>query len=160
MAEKDFDNRVHVGFLFDSTAREIKKAVNRGLIEEKGCNGVGRNGWLLGYLDRQTDKVFQKDLEAVFHFPKSTLADMLQALEKNGLIAKVPVDGDGRKKQIIVTEKGKENNETVESQIMAVEEYVTKGITQEQLQQVVSILEKMRANAIEYKSYIEDKKEE
>ena len=107
MRKRDFDNRIHLGFVLDCASREIRNAVSRGIIansEGQQCNM--KYGWLLGYLDRQEDPVFQKDLEKTFHFPKSTLADMIQYLDKSGFIAKVPVDGDGRKKQIVVTEAG------------------------------------------------------
>ena len=156
----DFDSRRHLGFMFDCTSREIKKAVNRGVIEIDADNCNVKNGWLLGFLERQTEPVFQKDLEKIFHFPKSTLADMMQSLEKSGFIAKAPVDGDGRKKQIIVTEAGKKFNTLAESQILAVDDYITKDIPPEQIDMVVEVLEKMRKNAMDYKSYVEEKKED
>ena len=157
---EDFDSRRHLGFLFDCTSREIKKAVSRGVIENNADNCNFKNGWLLGFLERQTEPVFQKDLEKLFHFPKSTLADMIQMLEKSGYIAKVPVDGDGRKKQIIVTEEGKQFNNIAESQILAVDEYISRDIPPEHIELLVEVLEKMRKNAEEYKSYVEIKKED
>ena len=157
---EDFDSRRHLGFLFDCTSREIKKAVSRGVIENNADNCNFKNGWLLGFLERQTEPVFQKDLEKLFHFPKSTLADMIQMLEKSGYIAKVPVDGDGRKKQIIVTEEGKQFNNIAESQILAVDEYISRDSPPEHIELLVEVLEKMRKNAEEYKSYVEIKKED
>lgn len=156
----DFDSRRHLGFLFDCTSREIKKAVSRGVVENNADNCNVKNGWLLGFLERQTEPVFQKDLEKMFHFPKSTLADMIQMFEKSGYIAKVPVDGDGRKKQIIVTEEGKQFNSIAESQIMAVDEYISRDIPPEHIELLVEVLEKMRKNAEEYKAYVEIKKED
>jgi len=156
MIKKEFDSMRHLGFLFDSTSREIKKAVGRGVIENnegQQCNM--KLGWLLGYLDRQEQAVFQKDLEKTLHIPKSTLADMIQEFEKSGYIAKVPVDGDGRKKQIVLTEQGKKFTELAEAQIIAVDEYITQGISEEEIESVVSVLDKMRQNAMEYKSYID-----
>ncbi|MDC7279168.1 MULTISPECIES: MarR family winged helix-turn-helix transcriptional regulator [Pseudobutyrivibrio] len=157
---KDFDSRRHFGFLYDCASREIKKAVKRGISENNADNCNVNHGWLVGYLERQTEPVFQKDLEKIFHFPKSTLADMIQSLEKSGYIAKASVDGDGRKKQIIVTEEGKRFNDLIETQILAVDEYITKDITPEQMDIVVEVLEKMRKNAEDYKAYVEIKKED
>ena len=161
MIKKDFDNRIHLGFLLDCASREIRNAVSRGIIansEGQQCNM--KYGWLLGYLERREDPVFQKDLEKTFHFPKSTLADMIQYLDKSGFIAKVPVDGDGRKKQIVVTEAGKNFVSAAESQISAVEDYISKDIPPEQMELVVEVLEKLRSNAANYKSNIELKKED
>ncbi len=160
MIQREFDERVHLGFLFDCVAREIKSAVKRGVNESSEGASNMKHGWMLGYLLRQEGPIFQSDLEKTFHFPKSTLADMIQYFEKQGYIAKVPVDGDGRKKQIVVTEEGKRFNQIAETQIMAVDDYITQGITKEQLDLLVNALETMRKNAADYKSYIELKKED
>ncbi len=160
MKKRDFDDRLHLGFLFDCTAREIKNAVSRGMIETTKGQTTLKYGWLLGFLERQEEAIFQKDLEKHFHFPKSTLADMIQYLEKNGYIAKIPVEGDARKKQIVVTELGREFTELAEDQITAVDDYISNDIPQEQIELLVEILEKLRKNAEDYKSYVELKKED
>ena len=74
---EDFDSRKHLGFLCDCVSREIKKAVGRGVCEINADTCNVKNGWLLGFLVRQTEPVFQKDLEKLFHLPKSTLADIV-----------------------------------------------------------------------------------
>ena len=161
LKKKDFDDKLHLGFLLECASREIRNAVSRGVIatnEGQQCNM--KYGWMLGYLERQEEPVFQKDLEKTFHFPKSTLADMIQYLEKSGFIAKVPVDGDGRKKQIVVTEAGKDFTNLAEAQITAVDEYISQDIPPEQIAMLAEVLEKLRKNAEDYKSYIELKKEE
>ena len=81
-------------------------------------------------------------------------------LEKSGYIAKAPVDGDGRKKQIVVTEEGKKFVNMTESQILAVDDYIVKDISPEEMDKVVEILERLRKNAQEYKSYVEIQKED
>ena len=160
MEAKDFDSKTHIGFLCSCIDREVKHAITRGLKEKDKNINAFRHGWMLGYFVRQTEPIYQKDLEKFFHFPKSTLADIIQSLEKDGFIEKAPVDGDGRKKQIIVTKKGLEYNETTEAQIMEVENYISKGISESEMDLVVDVLDRMRKNAAEYKSYIELKKED
>ena len=160
MNTKEFDSRTHVGFMCGCIEREVKKAINRGLKDADASTSSTKQGWIIGYFVRQTEPIFQKDLEDVFHFPKSTLADIIQTLEKDGLITKVPVDGDGRKKQIVVTEKGLQFNHEIEAQIMEVEDYITKDISDEELDVVIKVLDKMQKNAKDYKSYIKLKKED
>lgn len=160
MNTKEFDSRTHLGFLCDCIGREVKNAIRRGAVEKDSNLCSGKHGWIIGYFVRQTEPIFQKDLEQVFHFPKSTLADIIQLLEKDGLIKKVPVDGDGRKKQIVVTEKGIKFNQETEAQIVEVEDYITKDISDEEIDLVVKVLDKMQKNAREYKSYIKLKKED
>lgn len=160
MSAIDFDRKTHIGFICGSIGREIKDAIHRGACENQMDLCTTKNGWIIGYFVRQQEPIFQKDLEKTFHLPKSTLADMIQTLEKDGLIAKVPVDGDGRKKQIVVTEKGLEFNRRIENQIIEVENYVTKDVSEEEIATVIRVLEKMQKNAREYKSYVELKKED
>ena len=160
MIKKEFDNRVHLGFLFDCSSREIRNAVSRGMIDTSQGQYHMKYGWLLGYLERQEGPVFQKDLEKTFHFPKSTLADMIQYLEKSGYIEKVAVENDARKKQIVVTEAGKSFTALAEAQIMDVDDYITQGIPEEKIELFLEILEKLRKNAEDYKSYVKLQKEE
>ena len=160
MCANEFDKKRHIGFICSSIGRDIKEAIHRGACENQMEYCTTKNGWIIGYFVRQQEPIFQKDLEKTFHLPKSTLADMIQTIEKDGLIEKVPVDGDGRKKQIVVTEKGLEFNRRIENQIIEVEEYVTKDISEEEINMVIRVLEKMQQNAREYKSYVELKKED
>ncbi|SFH93565.1 DNA-binding transcriptional regulator, MarR family [Pseudobutyrivibrio sp. OR37] len=160
MDHKEFDSRTHLGFLCDCLSREVKNAVNRGLSDAKSCSTASKNGWLLAYFVRQTEPIFQKDLEQIFHLPKSTLADIIQIFEKEELIEKVPVDGDGRKKQIVVTDKGRELNLTTEAKIMEVEDFMTDSISEEDIEVVVKVLDKMQQNVRKYKSHIMLKKED
>ena len=99
-------------------------------------------------------------MEKVFHFPKSTLADIIQSLEKDGFIAKAPVDGDGRKKQIVVTEKGAKFTENAEAQILEVEDFITEGINPEEFDITIKVLEQIIENARSYKSHTTIKKED
>ncbi|MBE5918454.1 MAG: hypothetical protein II833_01970 [Pseudobutyrivibrio sp.] len=160
MDHKEFDSRIHLGFLCDCLSREVKNAVNRGLKEDNGESASSKNGWLLGYITRQSEPVFQKDLESIFHLPKSTLADMIQLLEKDNLIKKVPVDGDGRKKQIVVTEKGQQQILRDEAKIMEVEDFMEEGISSEDMDTVVKVLDRLQQNVRKYKSHIVLKKED
>jgi len=160
MNTKDFDSRTHIAFLCGCLDREVRHAINRGVKENENDTISMKQGWLVGYFIRQTEPIFQKDLEKAFHFPKSTLADIIQALERDGLIEKAPVDGDGRKKQIVVTPKGYKFNEVAESKIIEVEDYITKDISDEDIETVIRVLDTMRQNASDYKSYVKIKKED
>ncbi|WP_458457237.1 MarR family winged helix-turn-helix transcriptional regulator [Pseudobutyrivibrio sp.] len=160
MDHKEFDSRTHLGFLCDCLSREVKNAVNRGLKDAKGLSAASKYGWLLAYFVRQTEPIFQRDLEQIFHLPKSTLADIIQIFEKEDLIEKVPVDGDGRKKQIVVTTKGRELNLITEAMIMEVEDFMMEDISEEEKEVVANVLNKMQQNVRKYKSHIMLKKED
>ncbi|MCR4695469.1 MAG: MarR family winged helix-turn-helix transcriptional regulator [Pseudobutyrivibrio sp.] len=154
MSDK-FDNEDlrHIGFWLENISREIKKAIGRGLINTEDCgeSACNKSGWILGFIKRHDGPVYQKDIEAILGMPKSTLADILQSIEKEGYIQKLPVkDGDSRKKEIILTEKGLAYTNAVEEQICAVEKYIIKDISKEDLAVTRRVLEQIKKNASEY----------
>lgn len=64
---------------------------------------------VLGYLYfqlREGKKVFQKELEEEFKIRKSSVTSVIQILEKKGLIRRIGVPGDARKKELVLTEQG------------------------------------------------------
>lgn len=160
METREFDSKTHIGFKCECISREMRNAVFRGVCTDDSDTCSIKHGWLLGYLVRQSEPVFQKDLEKLFHFPKSTLADIIQSLEKDGFIAKAPVDGDGRKKQIVVTDKGLKFNENAEAKILEVEDFITQGINPEEFDITVRVLDQIIENARSYKSQKTLKKED
>ena len=160
MEAREFDSKTHIGFKCECISREMRNAVFRGVCTDDSDSCPIKHGWLLGYLVRQNEPVFQKDLEKLFHFPKSTLADIIQSLEKDGFIAKAPVDGDGRKKQIVVTDKGLKFNENAEAKILEVEDFITQGINPEEFDITVRVLDQIIENARSYKSQKTLKKED
>ena len=160
METREFDSKTHIGFKCECISREMRNAIFRGVCTDDSDTCSIKHGWLLGYLVRQSEPVFQKDMEKIFHFPKSTLADIIQSLEKDGLIAKAPVDGDGRKKQIVVTEKGLKFNESAEEMILEVEDFITNGIDPKEFDITVRVLDQIIENARSYKSHKTIKKED
>ena len=71
---------------------------------------------VLGYLYfqlREGKKVFQKELEEEFKIRKSSVTSVIQILEKKGLIRRIGVPGDARKKELVLTEQGIAVQETV-----------------------------------------------
>lgn len=71
---------------------------------------------MLGYLyiqSREKKKVFQKELEEEFKIRKSSITSVIQILEKKGLICRISVPGDARKKELVLTEQGIAVQETV-----------------------------------------------
>ena len=69
---------------------------------------TGTHGRVLGYLQwREGEDIFQKDIEREFSIRRSTASQMLQLMEKNGLIERIGVANDARLKKICMTEKGK-----------------------------------------------------
>ena len=104
-----------------------------------------KNEWS-GYL---TEDVFQKDIEEEYSIRPSTATELLKQMEKNGLIVREPVSYDNRLKRIVVTEKALQYRQQVVEDLTALEETLTRGISETDLQIFFQVIEKMMDNLAE-----------
>ncbi len=104
-------------------------------------------GILLCYLYEQREKpVYQRDVEAKFRIRRSTATEVLQAMERKGLIYRKAVPEDGRLKQICLTEKAMGMQEHFFSVAQALDMRMTKGISQADLDKFMEVAEQIRYN--------------
>lgn len=118
----------------------------------KECDNLtGTHGFILGYLAEMSDKqdVFQKDVEKRFDIRRSTASEILNLMERNGLIVRVSVDYDARLKKIVLTDKAKDLCERIDEQFAETENMLTKGISEEELGTFFAVIDKMKANISE-----------
>ncbi len=96
------------------------------------------------------DKQTQSELLQVIYKGPSTLSRQLDALEKKQLIIRKPCVEDKRKTRVHLTHKGKE----MEKELMIYGEKLLanlgEGISQEDLDKTINILNRLRDNAIKY----------
>lgn len=151
-----FEAKKHVAFVVDEFSKQTKMAVNRGLVSIGADPVVVQRSWIMGYIYHESKirTVYQKDLEKTFHMPKATLSDMLQVLEKNGLIVRSSVENDARQKTISLTDAGRAFHQKVEEQIDEVEKLTKTGISDEDFEIFCKVLEIMYANVLSFKSDI------
>ena len=106
----------------------------------------GSQGRTLHFLLAQTEDVFQKDIEEEYSIRPSTATQLLQQMEKNGLIMREPAAYDNRLKKIVVTEKALEYREQVVKDLTALEEVLIQDIPEEKLNIFFEVIEKMMEN--------------
>ncbi len=151
-----YEAKKHVAFVVSEFSKQTKMAVNRGLVSIGADPVVVQRSWIMGYIyhESQVRTVCQKDLEKIFHMPKATLSDMLQVLEKNGLIVRASVENDARQKAIILTDEGKAFHQKVEEQIIEVEKVTKNDVSDEDFAVFSRVLETMYTNVTSFKSDI------
>lgn len=101
---------------------------------------------LIGYLycQRQRGKnVFQKELEEEFKIRKSSITSVIQILEKKGVVRRVPVSGDARQKELVLTEEGIILQETVIERLDRLEAIVNDTMTLEERKVWISCIRKI-----------------
>ncbi|MBQ2988517.1 MAG: MarR family transcriptional regulator [Clostridia bacterium] len=108
---------------------------------------TGNNMFIIGYLAKNGEKdIFQKDLEEVFSVRRSTMSAMILRMEKKGFLTRESVCHDARLKKLVLTEKGKQIHEMIESRITETEEKLSAGLSEEEKKMLFLLLEKLRHN--------------
>ena len=103
--------------------------------------------FIIGYLAHHPDQdIFQKDLEDFFSVRRSTMSNIILRMEQKGFLIREPVPHDRRLKKLILTEKGKNIHEEMESIVLQTEEKLTLGFSVEEKETLSRLLEKLRRN--------------
>lgn len=87
--------------------------------------------------------VLQRDLEEAFGIRRSSVTAILQNMEKADLIRRDAVDGDGRKKRIRVTEKGRKLDGELRAYMDGLEAELAGIYTPEETELLSALTEKM-----------------
>jgi DNA-binding MarR family transcriptional regulator len=103
-------------------------------------------GFLFGLIaDRALKGIapLQRDLERDMRLVKSSITNLVQGLERKGLISRMDSATDGRAKELHVTEKGWKVREELGRHVTDWEGALTRSLTDEELAAVVQSLRKM-----------------
>lgn len=87
-----------------------------------------------------------KELEKALHVAQSTTARIVQNMERNGLVDSFGDASDKRVKYIRLTEKGKTLNKVAQQKKDADETAMYSGFSEEEKQQFLSMLERVKNN--------------
>ena len=105
------------------------------------------HAWVIGFVFHSKNPVYQKDIETEFQIKRSTASTLLASMEKNGLITRRSVDHDARLKQVLLTDKARKMHETFLVTAKKVEEKLVRGLSDEELRNFFSTLDKISDNA-------------
>ncbi len=111
--------------------------------------GIGSaQGKVLNYVlvESVHHSVYQKDLEKEFGLRPSTMTEMLNALEKKELVARITDEQDGRYKKIVFTEKALLMKDRIRKEVEGTETLLLQGISVEEQKEFMRIAGKMLQN--------------
>jgi len=100
---------------------------------------------VLKFLQTESVKrdVFQRDIEREFRIRKSSVTSIVQLLEKNGYLTRESVNEDARLKKIVLTDKGREVNDTIGDGLIKRENKFYDVLTEEEIACFFQVIDKM-----------------
>lgn len=101
---------------------------------------------MLGYLyfqNCQNKKVMQRELEEEFKIRKSSVTSVIQILEKKGLVRRIGVPEDARKKELVLTEDGIQVQKMVLGRLDMLENMVRESLSPKEMQILYSCIRKI-----------------
>jgi DNA-binding MarR family transcriptional regulator len=132
----------HVGYRLKEITKLMDKAIYQRIVRNANVDTITAvHGWMISYLYFHEDQeIYQKDLEKEFHLAKSSITAILQTMEKNGFIERIPVERDARLKKIVLTEEGRQYHDKIRQSIDEVESSVKDGFTDEEMEKMIQML--------------------
>lgn len=100
--------------------------------------------YLLNNIEK--DDISQKEIEEALKLSKATVSDVLNRMEKNGLIERLINPNDTRSKIIVLSKNAKKNFEINLSRLKELEKKAKKNIKQDELELFSKTLNKMIQN--------------
>ena len=102
---------------------------------------------ILGHLMKHQGKpVFQKDIEEHIEIGRSTLSEVINVMEKNDLLKRIPSKADGRYRELVMTDRGREIGGRFAKGAERFNEQLCTGISDDELKICLDIIERMTEN--------------
>ena len=141
------EEHFHIGPQVHKMDRSISKLLEARVKADGLDEGTHMHGWILRYLyEHQDAEIYQKDIEKYFGICRSGVTNIIQALEKKGLVCRASVASDARLKKVMLTEAGRESHEKLGEIFKRMDAELEEGITEEELQAFLRVTHKVHLN--------------
>lgn len=133
-----------IGYLFKQIHIKCEKKINQHLASE---NLTSAQLSLMSYLlDHKSEKITQKDIAEELEIKHTTVIGLVRRLEEKELVRSV-TDPDNRKyRNISLTSKAMKVEEMIRTHRRTMDEALSKGLTDEEVEQLRILLQKVRNN--------------
>lgn len=95
---------------------------------------------------KKDEIVYQKDLQEKLDISKAAISDVIQSMEKKGMIERIPSSIDGRKNRILLTDYGYELFQELNDHLIEFNQKLLKDIQDEELEVFLNVLHKIKNN--------------
>ena len=136
-----------IGFTVRSLSNLFRRCLDAEIDSAKEPCLTGLQGWIIGYIHDHSDvPVYQGQLENVFEVRRSTMTEILNAMEKNGLIIRVRDEHDARKKRLLLTERAEQFHSRVVASISDIEHLAGENLTSDEIKRFCATAAKIKLN--------------
>ena len=137
-----------LGMELVGTANIIKRKTFESIRSDDVIDGPTKNQhWFMVYIwHREGQDVYQKDLETNFKLRRSTVTEILNNMERKGLIVREVSTTDKRVKKIRLTQKSIDICVAEDNKINAINAKLERGITDQEREMFFAVLAKMQRN--------------
>lgn len=97
-------------------------------------------------IEKENKEVYQKSLEITLNLSRATISDVLQRMEKKGLIKRQIDEKDTRTKKITLEGKAKEMYEEGKTKLTTLEQKAVKDISEKELETFLKVIKQMIDN--------------
>ena len=137
----------HVGYEIKALSNLLRRKVLEMTGSTDGDDFTEMQVKILGFLcHNQDQEVCQKDIEEAFYIRRSTASRLLKRLEAEGYIVRQSVERDARLKRVTTTPKADALHQQIMERINSVECMLTQGVSQQELEQFLRTVEKLKHN--------------
>lgn len=133
-----------IGYLIRNAGRAIRNRVTLNL-RTVGVNLTMEQGAVLIMLGLR-GQMSQKALAEFLGKDKTTIARIIDVMEKRSLLVRVQGEADKRVKMLVITQKGKEHRDLVEKAVLKTIGEATDGIPQKEVEKAMEVLKKVSQN--------------
>lgn len=135
---------IKAGFLIHDASRLRRTVMDQHL---KPLGITRSQWWVLSQVDRDTGGGFsQIELARLLDVGKVTLGGLIDRLESNGLVTRVPDAQDRRAKRVKLSPKGRKLLQRIEQVSLDLNRRIMEGISPEEEDQLIAILGRMKQN--------------
>lgn len=127
----------------NTLSNKTKRTLHSFSIDGEFSSAEGRT---LHFILAHTGDLFQKDIEEEFDIRPSTATQLLQRMEKDGLIFRETAEHDARLKRIVATPKAISYQNQVTADLGILEETLTSGIAPEKLKVFYEVVDQILEN--------------
>ena len=138
-------------YRFIGEIKRLKNYVDRRLGADEVLKSqqeiTGTGGYVISFVLKQNDNgivVYQKDIEKAFSLRRSSATQILNSLEKSGLICRKSQNFDKRLKEIVVTEKGKKAHKIIVARLNEIDNELLSKLTTEEFETFKVVVEKLK----------------